>query len=151
MESVRDEVTNMKYKVFHRQRITFTSIYDWKPLKNGNLFTKNLIGNWNVAGTYTYQWPEFATVQSTTDSNLNNGSAGDRTIIKPAGSFHLGRGVTAYNAQGQKVASGSAAAIAWLVNSPCARFIILLLVAVVGAAQLRTGAPSCLLRSAIQL
>ena len=125
----------MKYKLFHRQRITFTPIYDWKPLKNGNLFMKNLIGNWSVAGAYTYHSPEFATVQSNTDSNLNNDSAGDRTIINPAGSFHLGRGVTAYNAQGQKVAAGSAAAIACVVNNPCARFIILLLVAVLGAAQ----------------
>src|ERR1039457_5567087 len=125
----------MKYEFFHRQRITFTPIDDWKPFKNGNLFMKNLIGNWSVAGAYTYHSPEFATVQSNTDSNLNNDSAGDRTIINPAGSFHLGRGVTAYNAQGQKVAAGSAAAIACVVNNPSARFIILLLVAVLGAAQ----------------
>ena len=65
----------------HRQRLTITPVYDFKPFKNGNWFMKNLVGNWNISGTYTYQSPEYATVQSGLDSNLNNDSAGDRTII----------------------------------------------------------------------
>jgi hypothetical protein len=44
--------------------------------------------------------PEYATVQSGIDSNLNHDSAGDRAIINPAGAANLGTGVTGYNAQG---------------------------------------------------
>ena len=106
-----------------RQRFTFTPIYDWKPFAQRNWFMKNLVGNWNVSGTYTYQSPEYATVQSGLDSNLNNDSAGDRSIINPAGSFNLGSGVTAINAQGNAVASGSAATVAYVVKNPNARFI----------------------------
>ena len=45
-----------------------------------------MVGNWNASGTYTYETPEYATVQSGIDSNLNNDSAGDRAIVNPAGS-----------------------------------------------------------------
>ena len=69
----------------HRQRLTLTPVYEWRPFRNGNWFVKNLIGNWNISGTYTYQSPELATVQSGLDSNLNNDSAGDRSIINPTG------------------------------------------------------------------
>jgi hypothetical protein len=40
-----------------RQRFTLTPVYDWQPFKNGNWFLKNLVGNWNISGTYTYQSP----------------------------------------------------------------------------------------------
>ena len=34
---------------------------------------------------YTYESPQYATVQSGVDSNLNNDSAGDRAIVNPTG------------------------------------------------------------------
>ena len=34
---------------------------------------------------YTFQSPEYATVQSGEDTNLNGDSAGDRAIYNPAG------------------------------------------------------------------
>jgi len=107
-----------------RHRFTFTPIYDWTPFHNSNWMMKNVAGNWNISGTYTYQSPEFATVQSNVDSNLNNDSAGDRSIINPSGAFNVGSGVTAYNAQGGVVAAGSASTVAYVVNNPNARFIV---------------------------
>jgi len=68
---------------------------------------KNVLGNWTIAGTYTYQSPEFATLQTGVDSNLNNDNSGDRTIINPAGAADAGSGVLPYNAKGQ--VSGTAA------------------------------------------
>ena len=47
-----------------RHRFTFTPLYEFRPFKGGNWFMKNVAGNWNVAGTYTYESPEFATVQA---------------------------------------------------------------------------------------
>jgi hypothetical protein len=107
-----------------RQRFTLTPVYDWQPFKGGNWFLKNLVGNWSVSGTYTYQSPEYATVQSGIDSNLNNDTAGDRTIINPAGAATAGTGVTGYNAQGQAVAAGSPSIVAYVANSANARYVV---------------------------
>jgi hypothetical protein len=105
-----------------RQRFTFSPIYEWKPFRGGNWFLKNVVGNWNMSGTYTYQSPEYATVQSGIDSNLNNDSAGDRTIINPAGVANTGSAVTGYNAQGQ-VASSSASIVAYVAKNSNARYV----------------------------
>ena len=107
-----------------RHRFTFTSIYDWKPFKDKNWLLKNVVGNWTVSGTYTYQSPEFATVQSGIDSNLNNDSAGDRTIINPAGAADVGSGVTAYNAKGQAVSMGNPTTVAYVAKNSNARYIV---------------------------
>ena len=108
----------------HRQRFTFTPIYDWQPFKSGNWFLKNVVGNWNISGTYTYQSPEYATVQSGVDSNLNGDSAGDRAIINPAGAANIGSGVTGYNSAGQAVAANDPSIVAYVANNPNARYVV---------------------------
>ena len=110
----------------HRQRFTFTPIYDFKPFRDNNWLLKNLVGNWSVSGTYTYETPEYATVQSNVDSNLNGDSAGDRTIINPAGTFSVGSGVTGYNSAGQAVTNSkqSGTIVAYVANNPNARFVV---------------------------
>jgi hypothetical protein len=68
-----------------RHRFTWSWVYEAPWLTgSGNWFAKNLLGNWVFAGTYAYESPQFATVQSGTDSNLNGDSAGDRAIINPS-------------------------------------------------------------------
>ena len=106
----------------HRQRLTYTPIYEFRPFQNGNWLMKNLVGNWNISGTYTYESPEQATVQSGLDSNLNGDSAGDRVIINPAGSVNVGSGVTGYNSAGQ-VATSSGSIVAYVANNANARYI----------------------------
>jgi len=106
-----DSALNRKY------RFTFTPIYDFKPFQSGNWFLKNVVGNWNVSATLTYQSPEYATVQSGVDSNLNGDSAGDRTIINPAGEAGVGSGVTPIvNANGDTVG--------YVANNPNAQYIV---------------------------
>src|SRR5690242_12801550 len=61
-----------------RLRFTFAPSYDFKPFANSTWLMKNIVGNWNITGSYTFQSPEYATVQSGIDSNLNNDTAGDR-------------------------------------------------------------------------
>jgi hypothetical protein len=83
---------------------------------------KNVVGNWSISGTYTYQSPEFATVQSGVDSNLNGDSAGDRAIINPAGNAHAGSDVVGYNRLGQVSTGGDI--VAYVATNPGARYIV---------------------------
>jgi len=77
---------------------------------------KNLLGNWRWIGTYTYESPEYVTVQSGRDSNLNGDSAGDRSITNPAGDPHKGSDVTA-------LTNSAGATVAYLANDPSAMYI----------------------------
>ena len=105
-----------------RQRLTITPLYDFKPFQQSNWVMKNLVGNWNISGTYTFQSPEFATVQSGLDSNLN-GDTLDRSIINPAGTAGVGSDVTPYNAAGQVVAANDPSIVAYVAKNPNARYI----------------------------
>jgi Carboxypeptidase regulatory-like domain len=107
----------------HRQRATFTTIYDFLPFKDKNWFLKNVVGNWNISGTWTYETPEYATVQSGLDSNLNGDSAGDRVIVNTAGNGSLGTGVTGYSASGAPLAAGNPNIVAYVANSSNARYV----------------------------
>jgi hypothetical protein len=69
-----------------RHRLTAQMLYDLPFLKHSDSWLqKNLIGNWEISPAYTFQSPEYATVQSGVDANGNGDSAGDRTFINPAG------------------------------------------------------------------
>ena len=106
-----------------RHRLTLTPMYDFRPFQSGSWLLKNIVGNWNISGTYTFQSPEYATVQSGVDSNLNNDSAGDRAIVNPAGAANVGSGVNPINAAGQIVAAGSPSIVAYVAQNPNARYI----------------------------
>lgn len=106
-----------------RQRLTITPMYDFRPFANSNWMMKNVVGNWNISGTYTFQSPEMATVQDGIDANLNGDATGDRTIVNPAGAAKIGSAVTGVNAQGQPLAAGNANIVAYVANNPGARYI----------------------------
>jgi hypothetical protein len=110
----------------HRMRFTFAPVYNFTPFANGSWLMKNVVGNWNITGTYTFQSPEYATVQSGVDSNLNNDSAGDRAIVNTAGQANLSSGVIALNRAGVQVgtgATGDGTTVAYVATNPSARFV----------------------------
>jgi hypothetical protein len=100
-----------------RQRLTFTWIYE-TPWFNGdrNWLKRNVIGNYQVSGTYTVESPEWATPQSAVDSNLNGDAAGDRVILNPGGVPGTSSDVTALR-------NSAGATVAYLANNPNAQFI----------------------------
>jgi hypothetical protein len=101
----------------HRHRVTLSMIYDMPFFKkDGNWFKRNLIGNWEVAPIWTFQTPEYATVRSGIDSNRNGDSAGDRTIINPAGVPGTSSTVTALTNTGGVV-------VGYLADDPNAYYI----------------------------
>jgi hypothetical protein len=99
-----------------RHRLTITAIYDVPFFKHSNWFAKNVIGNWEIAPIYTFESPEYATVQSSIDTNLNGDSAGDRTIINPSGTDGTSSNVTA-------LTNSKGATVAYLATNPNARYI----------------------------
>ncbi|HEY2379934.1 MAG TPA: carboxypeptidase regulatory-like domain-containing protein [Terriglobia bacterium] len=107
-----------------RLRFTFAPVYDFKPFSNGSWLLKNVVGNWNITGSYTFQSPEYATVQSGVDSNLNNDTAGDRAVVNTSGQALLGSDVTPYNAAGAAVAAGDRSIVAYVANHSNARYVV---------------------------
>ena len=100
-------------------RLTLEAIYDVQAYKqSGNFLMKNLVGNWVIAPIYTYESPEYATVLSGVNSNLNgdSGAAIDRAIINPRGVKGTGSGVTA-------VKNGAGDIIGYTANNPNAYYI----------------------------
>ncbi|HEX4276175.1 MAG TPA: TonB-dependent receptor [Bryobacteraceae bacterium] len=113
-----------------RHRLTITPVYDFKPFQKGNWLMKNVIGNWNIAGTYTFQSPEYATVQDGLDANLNSDATGDRAVINPAGNANVGTDVVGLTATGAQVPAGTSCGsgackniVAYLALNPNARYV----------------------------
>ena len=99
-----------------RHRFTLSAIYDLPFFKSGNWFMKNIAGNWEIAPVYIFESPEYATVQSARDANLNGDTFSDRTVINPSGASGVGTDVTALkNSKGDVVG--------YLANNPNARYI----------------------------
>jgi len=69
-------------------RVSLEVLYDLPYGKNSsNFIKKNVIGNWTITPIYTYESPEYVTVLSGDNANLNgdSGKAIDRTIINSRG------------------------------------------------------------------
>jgi hypothetical protein len=79
----------------HTNRATLAVVYDLPFFKTGSWIERNALGNWELAPAYTYQSPEYATVQSNVDANINGDAAGDRVFINKAGKKGTGTTVTA--------------------------------------------------------
>jgi hypothetical protein len=106
-----------------RQRFTLSEVYDAPWFRRSGWFLRNIPGNWLITGTYTLETPEYATVQSGVDSNLNGDAAGDRAIVNPAGIANAGSGVYAVDKSGNRVALGSPATVAYVALNSNARYI----------------------------
>ena len=100
-----------------RHRFTTALLYESSWLKNGNWLVKNLVGNWLLAPIYYFESPEYATVRSGVDSNLNGDSAGDRTVFNPQGVPGTGSGVTALK-------NSSGEVVGYLARNPTAQYIV---------------------------
>jgi hypothetical protein len=89
---------------------------------------KNIVGNWSFSPIYTYESPQWATLQSATDSNLNGDSAGDRVILNPAGLRGTGSDVIPLLKTNTCAADDSdcldAHTVGYAAENPNARYIV---------------------------
>jgi carboxypeptidase family protein len=97
-----------------RQRFVFTWIYETPWFKTGAM--KWFLGGYSVAGTYTAESPQWATVQSGVDSNMNGDSAADRAILNTAG-------VPGTSSDVRALTNSAGATVAYLALNPDAQFI----------------------------
>jgi hypothetical protein len=98
-------------------RFTLAAVYDLPYFKQGNWFMRNIVGNWGFSPVYTYESPQWATVQSAVDSNLNGDSAGDRAVFNPHGVPGTGSDVT-------PLLNTGGATVGYLANNPNAQYIV---------------------------
>jgi hypothetical protein len=108
-----------------RHRLTLAWTYETPWYRNhSNWLLRNVLGNYTLSGTYIYESPQYATVQSGIDSNLNFDSAGDRAIVNLNGVANTGTGVYAIDRTGARVASGDPGTVAYVANDPNAQYIV---------------------------
>ena len=100
----------------HRHRLTFAAVYDMPFFRTSNRLVRNVAGNWSVAPIFTYESPEYVTVLSQTDSNLNGDFYADRTIVNPAGRNGVGSAVDPLTNSNNEI-------VAYLAENPNARYI----------------------------
>jgi hypothetical protein len=98
-------------------RLSLEAVYDVPAYKHsGNFLLKNVVGNWLISPIYSYESPEYATVLSGVNSNLNGDSSViDRVIVNPNGTPGTGSPVTA-------ITSGTAI-VGYTATNPSAYYI----------------------------
>ena len=113
-----------------RQRFTLSGVYDVPFFSDSkNWFYKNVVGNWQASPVVIFESPEYFTVASSIDSNFNSDTAGDRTILNPAGVAGTGSAVYGLDRNGNRInIPGSSTTllntvVAWVPVNPNARYI----------------------------
>jgi len=114
-----------------RHRFTYNAVYDtpWYRASD-NKFMRYALGGYVLSGTYTFESPQYATVQSNIDSNLNGDNAGDRVLVNPSGTPGVGSGVVGLTRTGAQIAAGSSVSatngviVAYLAQNPNAQYIV---------------------------
>lgn len=116
-----------------RQRFTMTALYEIPFFKgSNNWMMKNLVGNWQMSGIYIYETPEYATVQSARDANLNGDTASDRVFVNPSGVGNTGSDVFGIDRSGNPTTDDTQI-VAYMPVDPSAKYIR------AGAGQLPNG------------
>jgi hypothetical protein len=111
-----------------RHRLTAMAVYDSPWLKHSNWLARNIVGNWQFAPSFVYESPEYFTVQSAIDSNLNGDSAGDRAWVNPNGVAHTASDIYGLDRQGNRISVSAPGTltdtvVAWVAVNPTAQYI----------------------------
>jgi hypothetical protein len=100
-----------------RHRLTSTWLYEtpWFD-KTQNWLARNLLGNYQLSGSYIVESPEYVTPQGAVDANLNGDAATDRTIVNPNGVPGTGTTTTVLK-------NSAGATVGYLAKNPNAEYI----------------------------
>jgi hypothetical protein len=107
----------------HAHRITIEAVYDVPWYKHSSSwFARNLLGNYEFAPVYTWESGQWGTVQSGIDSNLNDDSAGDRTVLNSSGAHNTASTVTPLLTSAASP-FGAGYTVGYLAANPSAEYI----------------------------
>ena len=107
-----------------RHRFVTSFIYELPFWKNhDNKFVRGMVGGWSLAGTFTAESAEKATVLSGIDSNLNGDAAPDRAIRNPSGVKGTGSTVTALCRVAACGTPNAGPIVGYLADNPNAEYI----------------------------
>ncbi len=107
----------------HRFTLAWTYETPWYS-HSQNSFLRSVLGSYTLSGTYMYESPQYVTVQSGLDSNLNFDSAGDRAIVNVNGVANTGTGVYAVDRAGNRLGLGDPSTVAYIAQNPNAQYIV---------------------------
>lgn len=117
-------------------RLTLAAVYDEPYFKSSGWLMKNLAGNWEIAPIFTYESPEYFTVLSGVNSNLNGDSGAiDRTVFNGSGRKGTGSGVSpiydpsraglcGVDSNNNPITTCNANLVAYQALDPTARYIV---------------------------
>jgi hypothetical protein len=115
------------------QKFAMTWVYDLPNVRTENRLLKGVAHGWELSGTYLAQSGQPVTPLSGVDSNANGDTAGDRTILNPAGVgltgsvvnpvCNDGAGGTTRIVTATSTACPSANTVGYVAVTPTARFI----------------------------
>jgi hypothetical protein len=117
-------------------RLTIAGVWDLPYFKQSGWMMKNIVGNWEIAPIYTYESPEYYTVLSGVNANLNGDSTQiDRTVFNPNGQKGTGSSVTSLydsnraglcgtDSKGNAISTCSANLVAYQADNPNAEYIV---------------------------
>jgi hypothetical protein len=101
----------------HRQRATATVLWDIGGVgKNAPNWFRDVVANFVLSGTYTYETPASALIQSGYDSLLTGGLGLGGVVVNPNGVAGTGSGVT-------PLTNSSGQVVAYLANNPNAQYV----------------------------
>lgn len=120
--NVRNEWSLSTFDVPHR--FVFAANYEPSWFRGSdNAFLKTVLGGWVFAPIFQVQSGQPFTPQGGIDANYTFDSAGDRTVVNPAGTDGTGSGIRAVNSAGVTVPLTSTATVAYVALNPNARYV----------------------------
>jgi Carboxypeptidase regulatory-like domain/TonB dependent receptor len=116
------------------QKFAMTWVYDFPNIRTENRFLGGVARGWELSGTYLAQSGQPVTPLSGVDSNFNGDTAGDRTVLNPAGVGLTASvvdpvcndgagGATRIVTATSKTACPTANTVGYVAENPTARFI----------------------------
>jgi len=115
----------------HTHRLVAAGLYDLPYFNHSeNRWARTFLGGVSLAGTLTFESGEYVTILGGNDANQNLDSAGDRTIINPAGIANQASPVVAllktcpsFNPDGTCTLTNAQRTVGYLATNPDARYI----------------------------
>src|SRR5207248_7018392 len=112
--NLRNERSRSVLDAPHRFVMQF--VWDTPWYRTGSGFSRQVLGNWTLAGTYSASSGQPFTALSVANSEGNGDVTVQRTVLNPAGTSNIGSDVTS-------VTNSGGAVVGYLATDPSAKYV----------------------------